>query len=149
MNKEVLNKGALRSFEVVKKYTAGVKLTGAEAKSLRLGGGNLKGSYVSVKGKEPFLVGFNIPKYKKASVEEYDPKRPRKLLLNKTEIRDIKVGISDKGRTVVPLKVFLKDHLFKVEIAVAKGLTKSGQKQKLKEKQQQRETERQVKEYNR
>jgi len=148
MNKEILNKRGLSSYEVVKKYTAGIKLLGEEVKSLRNGRGNLSRSYIKTIDKDLYIVGFNIPKYKKSSSVDYDPKRNRKLLLNQHEIIDIKQNIANKGRTAIPIKVYLKGKLFKVDIAVAKGLTKSGQKQKLKEKQLDRDTARQIKEAN-
>lgn len=146
MSKEILNKRGLYSYEVVKKYTAGIKLLGEEVKSLRNGGGNLFGSYIKTVDNDLYIVGFNIPKYKKSTSLDYDPKRVRKLLLNQHEIIDIKQNIANKGRTAIPVKVYLKGKLFKVDIAVAKGLTKSGQKQKLKEKQLDRDTARQIKE---
>lgn len=146
MNNEILNKRGLSSYEVVKKYTAGIKLLGEEVKSLRQGAGNLSGSYIKTIDDGLYIVGFNIPKYKKSSNTDYDPKRARKLLLNQHEITDIKQNIANKGRTAIPIKVYLKGKLFKVDVAIAKGLTKSGQKQKVKEKQLERDTARQIKE---
>jgi SsrA-binding protein len=144
---EIVNKGVLRSYEILKKYTAGIKLLGEEVKALRYHGGNLGGSYITVRENTPYLIGLNIPKYKKSSNNKYVPKRVRTLLLNKIEITNIKLACNNVGTTVIPLKVYFEEKLVKVDIAVAKGLTKQGQKRLAKEKQQIKDTQREAREY--
>lgn len=143
---KIVNKKGLFNYEILKKYVAGIKLLGEEAKALRTTGGNLVGSYVKFIGKDLYLIGFNIPKYKKSGNFDYNPKRNRKLLLNKNELVDIKVALGGKGQTVIPVQVFLKGPNFKVELGIAKNKGKQGKKQALKEKQQKRDVQRQIKE---
>ncbi|PIR43030.1 SsrA-binding protein [candidate division WWE3 bacterium CG10_big_fil_rev_8_21_14_0_10_32_10] len=142
----ITNRKARHNFEVLHTYSAGIKLLGEEVKALKGGHGNLTGSYVSEKQKELFILGFNISKYSKSSNPNYNPKRPRKLLLNRKEISEIKAELHNKGRTVVPLKVYLHKNLFKVDIAVVKGMGGREKKASLKEKQIERDTQRELKE---
>lgn len=146
MHLVIENKKALFSYDLIKKYTAGIKLKGEEVKALRYQGGNLTGTYIKDIGNELFLINFNIPRYKKSASLNYSPKRIRKLLLNKSEISNIKLGLHDKGRTVVPLKVYLVQNRYKVDIALVKAKGKVGQKRTEKEKQQQRDMQRALKE---
>lgn len=143
----IKNRSATYNFEIVETYIAGIKLLGEEVKSLRSGHGNLSGSYISELGGELYLVGFNIPRYKRSSNPDYAPKRRRKLLLKKSEISRIRPELNAKGRAVIPLQVFLKDNLFKVEIAVAKGKGGREKKQAIKERQQERDVQRELKDY--
>ena len=140
------NKKALFSYELIKKYSAGIKLKGEEAKALRNQGGSLVGCYVKDIDNELFLINFNIPRYKKSANKNYNPKRQRKLLLNKNEISALRAGLHEKGRTVVPLQVYLKKSIYKVDIALVKAKGKVGQKRSLKEKQQERDMKRALKE---
>ena len=146
MPRIIENKKALFNFDVIKKYTAGIKLKGEEVKSLRYQGGNLVGSYVKEFDDGLYLVNLNIPKYKKSANLNYIPKRPRKLLLNKEEIVAVRVGLHDKGRTVVPLSVYLDKKIFKVDIALVKAKGKSGKKAAIKEKQMEMDMKRALKE---
>ncbi len=146
MNRVIENKKALFNYEVIKKYTAGIKLLGEEVKSLRYQGGNLMISYVKEFDDGLYLVNFNIPKYKKSANINYNPKRARKLLLNKEEIVAVRVGLHDKGRTVVPLSVYLNKKIFKVDLALVKAKGKAGKKASLKEKQMELDLKRALKE---
>ena len=142
---EIINKRAKSSYEIIDTYIAGIKLKGEEVKSLRLGHATFAGAYVTEKSGELFLVNLSISRYKKSGNTEYEPKRTRKLLLKKSEITKIRIQLGDKGRTVIPLKIFMNKNKFKVEVAVAKGKSKIQKKQSLKEKQLKRDTERQLK----
>jgi SsrA-binding protein len=139
------NRKGIFNYEILKTYTAGIKLLGEEVKSLRQGGGNLGQAYIKDLKDGLYIVNFNIPKYSKSSNPDYSPKRSRKLLLNKNEIVSIKTALAEKGRTAIPLKVYLKDNLVKVDLAVAKGCSKAGKKQYEKEKQQERDLSREIK----
>lgn len=145
---EILNKKVSRNFEVVKTYELGIKLLGEEVKALKYQGGTFTNSYIRILQGGLFLVNLNIPRYKKSSSTNYTPSRERKLLANKRELVEIKSNLSIKGRTVVPLKLYLNKNLYKLSVAVVKTLGKSGKKQKLKEEQIEKETRKEAANYN-
>jgi len=134
----VSNKQALRDFNVEKVFEAGIQLFGSEVKSLRAGKANLKGSFARIEGGEVFLYNMHISPYE-FSQDETDPLRPKKLLLNKAEIRHLVVKVSQQGYTLVPLKVYFRRGYAKVEIAVARGKKLYDKRAALKEKQVRRE----------
>ena len=147
MEKLLLSKKISGSFDILKNYSAGIKLLGEEVKSLRQGKGNLKGAFAKNIGGQIFLVGFNIPKYSRSSNLKYDPTRSRKLLLTKKEIIDINAQISSKGRTLIPLEVFINESkLVKVKLGLAKGVGKAGKRQFEKEKQLKKDMDKEIKE---
>ncbi len=123
------NKKGLYQFEVLEKFQAGLKLTGAEVKVAKSGQFNLTGSFVklyfnSATGKtEAWLVGAQIPKYKKAGYGQnsYDPARNRKLLLKRQEINSLIGKTRQKTLTIIPITVYNSEHLIKLEIGLAKG----------------------------
>lgn len=146
MEKLLLNRKIGGNFEIIKSYSAGIKLLGEEVKALRQGRGNLKGAYAKSIGGQLFLVGFNIPKYSQSSNLKYDPIRSRKLLLNAKEIVDINTQIANQGRTLIPLDIFVnKSKLVKVTLALVKGLNKAGKRQFEKEKQLKKDTDKEIK----
>src|SRR5437870_1934895 len=115
------NRKAFADYDILEKYEAGVALSGGEVKSVREGKINLKDSYALIKGEEAFLFNCHINPYLFAHQEADEPRRTRKLLLHKQEIRRLMGKIKEKGLTVVPLRVYLKGKHVKVEIALAKG----------------------------
>jgi SsrA-binding protein len=115
------NRSARREFELFEFYEAGLALEGWEVKSLRAGGGNLKESYVREFNNEWFLVGCHITPYKYSRLDEMNENRDKKLLLNKKEIRDIQAQVVRKGLTVVPIKLYFKNGMVKLEVATARG----------------------------
>ncbi len=100
---------------------AGLVLTGTEVKSIRQGKLNIKDSYASVEDGEVFINNLHISPYEQGNIYNVDPVRKRKLLLHKREIRKVMAAITQKGYTLVPLSVYIKDGLVKVELATAKG----------------------------
>lgn len=100
---------------------AGLVLTGTEVKSIRQGKLNIKDSYASVENGEVFINNLHISPYEQGNIYNVDPVRKRKLLLHKREIRKLMAAITQKGYTLVPLSVYIKDGLVKVELATAKG----------------------------
>ena len=130
----ITNREASRDFNLEKAYEAGIQLRGDEVKSIRIGKANLKGSFVRLDGTEVFVFGMHITPYKFAR-EEHDPIRPRKLLLNKIEIKQISIKLSREGYTLVPTKVYFKRGYAKMEIALAKGKKLHDKRAALKEKQ--------------
>ena len=116
-----VNKKAYHDYEIIEKYEAGIVLVGSEIKSLRNGKVSLKEAYVSFVHGEALIKGMNISVYKEATYNNHDETRDRKLLLHKREINKLSNKCKLQGFTVVPLKIYFKDGLVKLEIALAKG----------------------------
>ncbi len=146
----IINKQAGFSYDLLEKFQAGLILKGYEAKSVKAGQISLKGAYITRQNNpnpEFFLVKANIAKYKYAgSMPNYDPERPRKLLLSKTEIKSLIGKLEQRGLTIVPIKVYTKRNLVKIEIALAKGKKLYEKKQDKKKKDVDREIRRTLKE---
>jgi SsrA-binding protein len=115
------NRKASHEFFLLERYEAGISLHGSEIKSLRAGQISLAEAYVRIDGREAWLMDAHIAPYEQASIYNHDPRRPRKLLLHRAEIRRLWNEIRQKGVTIVPTKVYLKNGRAKIEIAVAKG----------------------------
>ncbi len=116
------NKNARREFFIEDTYEAGLVLTGTEIKSIRAGRVNIKESYAKLIDGEVFIIGMHISPYKQGNIFNVDPLRVRKLLLNKREINKISEKVSEKGKTLVPLKLYINSFgLAKLQIGVAHG----------------------------
>jgi SsrA-binding protein len=115
------NRKAYHEYFILSKWEAGLVLTGTEIKSLRDGRANLTDAYVLVKSGEAFLLGAHISPYTHGNRENHDPLRTRKLLLHRREIEKLAAQIVEKGLTVVPLRLYLKNGRAKAEIAVVRG----------------------------
>lgn len=135
------NKKAYFDFFISDNTEAGIELKGSEVKSIRDGGISLNESYVRVVGNEIFLINAFIKPFEKSSSFVPDSRRTRKLLLRKSEIAKLSQKVSEKGLTIVPLKVYLKGNLVKVEIGIGKGKKLFDKRETLKEKTAQREIE--------
>lgn len=144
----VVNKKARHEFEISKTLTAGIVLSGPEVKSLRLKHASLVGSFVKVIGKEVFLLNAQINPYSFADSTDYDPKKTRKLLVKKKEVYDLLEITSQKGWSVVPLKIFLSGKRIKLEIGIGKGKKEYEKRAVLKERTIKRETDRALKNKN-
>lgn len=142
------NKKAYHDYFVEDTYEAGVVLVGCEVKSIRLGAINLRDSFVIIKNGEVFMIGAHISPYKMGSYNNVDPRRTRKLLLNRSEINKLRGKVEQKGYTLVPLKVYFKDALVKVQIGLCKGKELHDKRQAIKEKENDRNLRRVMKEYN-
>lgn len=116
-----LNKKASYDYFLFDTFEAGLVLEGSEIKSIRAGNVNLKDTYVQIKNGEVYVINMHIANYDKASLYVPSTTRSRKLLLHKLEIRKLDIKIKEKGFTVVPTRIYLKDGLAKLEIALAKG----------------------------
>lgn len=134
------NKKAFHDYFILDKYEAGVALTGTEVKSLRAGKANLQDSYVLVRNGEAFLFNAHISPYTHGNRENHDPLRTRKLLLHRREIEKLSELITEKGLTVVPLRLYMKEGLVKAEIATARGKKLYDKRESAKQKEAQRET---------
>ena len=142
------NRKAKRDYEILETYEAGIELRGTEVKSIREGRININDSFVRAKDGELFLVGAHISPYHHGTAFNHDPLRQRKLLLHRKEIDRIISRIREKRLTVIPLKVYFnKRGKVKVEIAVARGRKAYEKKQKLKEKDIEREMKAELKKW--
>lgn len=115
------NRKARHEYFIEDTIEAGIVLTGTEVKSIRQGKVNIKESYASVENGEVFIHNMHISSYEQGNIYNVDPIRKRKLLLHKREIRKLDAQIAQKGYTLVPLSVYIKNGLVKVELAIAKG----------------------------
>lgn len=139
------NKKARFDYEILEKFEAGIVLNGQEVKSIRKGNISLKGSYVIIRGGEPYLVGANIPPYQpKNASPDYDPERSRKLLLNKKEIDHLVGKVEERGLTLIPLKVYTKYARIKLEFGIGKGKKKSDKRETIKKRDTDREIKREL-----
>jgi len=116
-----VNRKARHEYSIIQTWEAGIVLVGTEVKSLRQGKANLVDSYAKVINGEVWLVNLHISEYTEGNINNHDPKRERKLLLNKSEIRKLIGNTKEKGLTLVPLRLYFKKGKVKVEIALAKG----------------------------
>lgn len=141
-----VNKKAHFDFELIKKFDAGIELFGHEVKAVRTGGTKLDGAHVVVRGGEAYLVGATIRPYQPANIdEEYDPTRPRRLLLMKKEITELSNAESKAGLTIVPVSMYNKKDRIKVEIAIARGKKKHDKRETIKKRESKIEMERVIK----
>jgi SsrA-binding protein len=143
------NRKAFHDYFVEETVEAGIALQGTEVKSLRLGLANLTDSYAIVKNEEMFLLNANISPYTHGNIANHEPLRTRKLLLHKEEIRKITWKVSQKGFTLIPLKIYFVRGKAKVLIGLAKGKKTYDKRETIKAKESKREVERVVKERNR
>lgn len=139
------NKKAYHDFFILDTYEAGIALHGTEVKSLRMGKCSIKESFIRIENGEVFIYGMHISPYEKGNIFNKDPLRVKKLLLHKTEINKLLGKTQEKGMSIVPLKVYLKGSLVKVEIGLAKGKKLYDKRQDITKKDQKREAEREFK----
>ncbi len=139
------NKKAYFDYFIEETYEAGIALAGTEVKSLRMGKGSIKEAFVRVEKGEVFLYGMHISPYEKGNIFNKDPLRVRKLLLHKYEINKLLGKIKEKGYTLVPLNIYFKGSLVKVEIGLARGKKLYDKRQDIAKKDQRREAEKQFK----
>ena len=143
-----VNKKAFHDYEIIEKYDAGIALVGSEVKSIREGRVSFKDSYVEIKSQEAFLVSTHIAPYSNASYNNHEPERVRKLLLHKQELKKLDRKIKTRGVTIVPLRMYLTPKgKVKLELALARGKRLYDKKQKIKEKDIQRDMDREMKRY--
>ena len=139
------NKKAYHDYFIEDTWETGISLHGTEVKSLRMGKCSIKESFVRIEKGEVFVYGMHISPYEKGNIFNKDPLRIRKLLLHRYEINKIEAKLKEKGLTLVPLKVYFKDSLVKVEIGMARGKKLYDKRQDIAKKDQRREAEREFK----
>jgi SsrA-binding protein len=144
----IKNKKANYEFELLDEYRAGIQLFGSEIKSIRKGKASIIDSFCVFIGKELFLTNSYIAEYEFSNQFNHEPKRPRKLLLTKKELKKIKAKIKEKGLTIVPLNMFINKRGFcKVTIFIAKGKKLHDKSMSIKEKDIKRDTDRELSNY--
>lgn len=139
------NKKAYHDYFIEEKYEAGIELYGTEVKSLRMGKCSIKESFIRIDHNEVFVYNMHISPYEKGNIFNKDPLRIKKLLLHRSEIRKITGKIAQKGYTLVPLQIYFKGSLAKVEIGLAKGKKLYDKRQDIAKKDQRRDAERSFK----
>ena len=139
------NKKAYHDYFIEDKYEAGIELFGTEVKSIRMGKCSIKESFIRIERGEMFLYGMHVNPYEKGNIFNKDPLRVRKLLLHKSEIVKLGAKIAEKGFTLVPLQVYFKGSLVKVEVGLAKGKKLDDKREDIAKKDQRREMEREMK----
>ena len=130
----IKNKQAYHSYDMLDKLEAGVVLLGCEIKSIRQGQVSIKESYAKIKDNEVWIIGLHIAPYQQGTPDNYDSVRPRKLLLNKLEIKKLTSKLQEKELNLIPLAIYMKNNRAKVELGLAKGLKKYDKRAKLKQK---------------
>ncbi|HMD14295.1 MAG TPA: SsrA-binding protein SmpB [Bacteroidota bacterium] len=117
----VTNRKALHDYFILERFETGIVLKGTEVKSLRQGSANLQDGYAMVRNGEVWLIGLHISPFEKGNINNHDPKRERKLLMHRKEIRKVIGKTSDKGTTLVPLRLYFKNNIVKLELGLARG----------------------------
>jgi SsrA-binding protein len=145
MNIVCQNRKAYHDYHIEEKTEAGIALLGTEVKSLREGKGNLKDSYVLAKDSELFLINCHISPYSHGNITNHEPLRTRKLLLHKKEIERLRGQVAQKSYSLIPLKIYFKGSLAKVEIGLAKGKRQYEKRDAIRKKEADREIERAMK----
>lgn len=139
------NRKAYHDYHIDETYEAGIVLTGTEVKSLRDSRVNLKDSFARVEGGELFLYNMHISPYDQGNRFNHDPLRTRKLLMHKAEITRLAGKVKEKGYTLIPVKIYFKKGLVKVELALARGKRLYDKRRAIAEREQRREVERNLK----
>lgn len=140
------NEKARFDYEILKTLEAGMVLTGQEVKSVRRGSASIRGAYVKMLGVEAWLLGATIPPYQAGNApSDYDPQRSRKLLLKKSELKYLTGKSQERGLTLVPIKLYNKNGLIKLEIGIGRGKKKADKREKITKREVARKIERAIK----
>jgi len=147
MSKKLIARNRKAKFEyfLLDNFEAGIVLKGSEIKSIRARQVSIAEAYVQTNGREAWLINAHIAPYDPASRQNHDPKRKRKLLLNKKEIRKIWQGVKQKGLTIIPTEIYLSDGLAKISISLAKGKKLYDKRREIAKRDMQRDVDRQYK----
>jgi len=145
----VTNRKARYQYEIVDNLECGLVLLGSEVKSLREGKASLADAHARVRDNEIWLIGMHIPPYKQAAFEVTDPLRDRKLLLHKSEIKKLARKILEKGITLIPLRLYFKNNIAKVDLGLARGKRQYDKKRVIAQRDAKRDLQRERKEINR
>jgi SsrA-binding protein len=138
----VTNRKALHDYFILDRFEAGIVLKGTEVKSLRQGGANLQDGWAEIRNGEVWLIGMHVSPFEKGNINNHDPKRDRKLLVHKQEIRRLTGRVSEKGLTLVPLRVYFKNNIAKVEIGIVRGKKSYDKRQAIAKREMERQLRR-------
>lgn len=142
------NKKAKFDYEILEEYEGGLELFGHEVKSIRVKGADISNAHVLVRGGEAYLVNANIPAYQIKNIsEKYNPERIRRILLNKKELIELANQGEKRGLTIIPISLYNKGRLVKLRFAIVKGKKKFDKREKIKERDTNRDMERTLKKY--
>jgi SsrA-binding protein len=144
IQKLTTNKKAFYEYEILERLEAGISLMGTEVKALREGRINLKDAYAELKAGEILLVKAHIGQYSSGSFFNHDPERPRKLLLHRREIKKLTTKIVERGFTLIPLSIYFKKGIVKVELGLARGKKEIDRRRDITERDRERETAREL-----
>ncbi|MDY7042238.1 MAG: SsrA-binding protein SmpB [Chloroflexota bacterium] len=140
------NRKARHDYHIEESFEAGIVLTGSEIKSVRAGRVNLRDSYAAVRGGELWLINSHIALYDPASQQNHEPRRSRKLLMHRHQINRLEGQVRERGYTLIPLRMYLRDGRAKVELALARGKRKYDKRRTIAEREAGRQIERALKE---
>jgi SsrA-binding protein len=138
----VTNRKALHDYFILDRFEAGIVLKGTEVKSLRQGGANLQDGWAEIRNGEVWLIGMHVSPFEKGNINNHDPRRDRKLLVHKQEIRRLTGRVSEKGLTLVPLRVYFKNNIAKVEIGIVRGKKSYDKRQAIAKREMERQLRR-------
>lgn len=141
---KILNKKALHNYHILESFEAGVQLTGAEVKSIRSGRMDLGQSYARILSGEVYLINANIPSYQNNPSKNYGPTRSRRLLLHKSQIQSLIGKLSSSKTALVPVSIYEKNNLFKVQLGVGKSKKEFDKRRVVKERDHQRRIEQEL-----
>jgi SsrA-binding protein len=150
MNEEktvVTNRKARHEYEIIDRIEAGLVLVGSEVKSLRAGRANLGDSYARVIKGEMWIIGMHISPYKEATFQNHDPRRERKILLHRNEIKKLTRRVEEKGFTLIPLRLYFKNNIAKLELGLARGKRQYDKKVTIAQRDAKREMEKEQKKF--
>lgn len=142
-----VNRKAFHDYEIMEKYEAGMVLTGTEIKSVRGGRVELRDAYARPQSGELWLVNAHIAPYDPASAYNHDPRRPRKLLLHRTQIQELNAAVAQRGLTVVGLRIYIRNHVAKIELGLARGKRQYDKRQTMIERELDMDARRAVRAY--
>ncbi len=139
------NKKAFFNFEIVESLECGIELEGTEVKSIRLGKFSFGDSYVRIRNGELFLVGLHISTYDFGNINNHEPVRDRRLLAKKLEIKKYRRKVEEKGFSIMPLKIYIRKNLIKVEIGLGRGKKLHDKRDSIRDRDLKRDAQRQIK----
>ncbi len=137
-----LNRKALHDYDILERIEAGLVLTGTEIKSIRSGRANLSGAYARAEGTDLWLIDAHIAHYPQGGIYNHEPTRPRKLLLHRDQMAQLAGAAAQKGLTIVPLRLYIRNHVAKVELGLARGRRQYEKRQVIARRDAEREMQR-------
>ncbi len=143
------NRKAFHNYIIMEKYECGIELVGSEVKSIRQGRVSIQEAYAAIEDGEVWVHSMRINPYEQASFEKHDPDRKKRLLLHKKEIRKLRVKTEERGFTLIPLRLYFRNNIAKLEIGLARGKKLFDKRESIKKKEDQRKMQRSLRERNR